>query len=88
MKEWNQFIKNMANLAKEQYRSGEIYIYYKHRREEMDRILDGCLLEDQKEIVDAFLQEMDTASRQELDAVYFQGMLDGVTILRGLGALI
>ncbi|MCI8611782.1 MAG: hypothetical protein HFE66_07685 [Clostridiales bacterium] len=78
----------MANLAKEQYRSGEIYIYYKHRREEMDRILDGCLLEDQKEIVDAFLQEMDTASRQELDAVYFQGMLDGVTILRDLGALI
>ncbi len=54
----------------------------------MDRILDGCLLEDQKEIVDAFLQEMDTASRQELDAVYFQGMLDGVTILRDLGALI
>jgi hypothetical protein len=88
MKERNQFIKNMANLAKEQYRSGEIYIYYKHRREEMDRILDGCLLEDQKEIVDAFLQEMDTASRQELDAVYFQGMLDGVTILRDLGALI
>ena len=56
MKEWNQFMKNMANLAKEKYRNGEIYVHYKYRREEIDRILDGCLLEDQKEIVDAFLQ--------------------------------
>ncbi len=88
MKEWNQFIKNMANLATEQYRGRETYVHYKYRREEMDRILEGCLLEDQKEIVDAFLQEMDDAARRELDAVYFQGMLDGVSILRVLGVLV
>ena len=87
MKEWNQFMKNMANLAKEKYRNGEIYVHYKYRREELDRILDGCLLEDQKEIVDAFLQELDVAARRELDAIYFQGILDGVSMLRVLGAL-
>ncbi len=87
MKEWNQFMKNMANLAKEKYRNGEIYVHYKYRREEIDRILDGCLLEDQKEIVDAFLQELDVAARRELDAIYFQGILDGVSMLRVLGAL-
>ena len=87
MKEWNQFMKNMANLAKEKYRNGEIYVHDKYRREEIDRILDGCLLEDQKEIVDAFLQELDVAARRELDAIYFQGILDGVSMLRVLGAL-
>ncbi len=80
-------MKNMANLAKEKYRNGEIYVHYKYRREEIDRILDGCLLEDQKEIVDAFLQELDVAARRELDAIYFQGILDGVSMLRVLGAL-
>lgn len=87
MKEWNPFMKNMANLAKEKYRSGEIYVHYKYRREEIDRILDGCLLEDQKEIVDAFLQDLDVAACRELDAIYFQGILDGVSMLRVLGAL-
>ena len=80
-------MKNMANLAKEKYRNGEIYVHYKYRREEIDRRLDGCLLEDQKESVDAFLQELDVAARRELDAIYFQGILDGVSMLRVLGAL-
>ena len=88
MKEWNQFMKSMVNHAREQYKSKEAYEHYKHRKEEIDAILDGCLLEEQKEIVDSFLKELDDAAHRELESVYFQGMLDSVSILRILGALV
>lgn len=87
MEEWNQFMKNMANLARNSYRGTEEYVHYKYRREEIDRILDGCLMEDQKEIVDTFLQELDNGAQREAEVMYIRGMTDSVEILKMLGVL-
>lgn len=81
----NQFMKDMANAAQNKYRSTKEYLYYKYRREEIDQILVGLLMEDQKELVDAFLDEIDDAAQHESQAVYLQGMRDGIDILKSLG---
>ena len=81
----NQFMKDMANTAQNKYRSTKEYLYYKYRREEIDQILAGLLMEDQKELVDAFLEEIDDAAQHEVQAVYLQGVRDGIDILKSLG---
>lgn len=82
---WNQFMKDTANTAQNTYRSGEEYLYYKYRREEIDQILAGLLLEDQKELVDAFLEEIDDAARHEAQALYLQGVQNGIEIMKCIG---
>lgn len=81
----NQFMKDMANTAQNEYRSTKEYQYYKYRRGEIDQILSGLLMEDQKELVDAFLEEIEDAVRQEEQVVYLQGVRDGIDILKSLG---
>ena len=81
----NQVMKDMANTAQNKYRSTKEYLYYKYRREEIDRILEGLLMEDQKELIDAFLEEIDDAAQHEVQAEYLQGVRDGIGILKSLG---
>ncbi len=85
-KEWDAFTQTLVARAVGNYRSSEEYTYYRHRAKDIDELLTNSLCEDEKELVDEILFELDAAADRETEVIYRQGLRDGITILKILGA--
>ena len=86
--EWNSFIQTLVAHAINNYRNSNEYTYYRHREKDIDELLSNSLCEDEKEIVDQILYELSAAAERETEVVYRQGLCDGISMLRSLGALV
>ena len=85
-KEWEAFTQTLVARAVGNYRSSEEYTYYRHRAKDIDELLSNSLCEDEKELVDEILFELDAAADRKTEIDYRQGLRNGVTILKILGA--
>ncbi len=85
-KEWEAFTQTLVARAIGSYRNSEEYTYYQHRAKDIDELLTNSLCEDEKELVNEILFELDAAADRKTEIVYRQGLRDGVTILKILGA--
>ncbi len=86
-KEWEAFTQTLVARAVGNYRSSEEYTNYRHRAKDIDELLSNSLCEDEKELVDEIQFELDAAADRKTEIDYRQGLRNGVTMLKSLGAI-
>ena len=83
-KEWNEFLNNLLSNAIAEYKDSEEYKHIKQRKERIDEMLTTNLTQDEKEFVEETLFELCLMVERETEVAYYQGIKDGVWLLKNL----